>query len=128
MPEIILDSLCKKFGKNIAADNLSLNIKDGEYICMLGPSGSGKTTCMRMICGLTKPDSGKIYLDGRDITKEGIDIRNSTMLSQTYSLFPHMSVYDNVMFSPCIKKWPKDISEKITMDMLRMVHLESKSE
>ena len=128
MPEIVLRDLCKRYGDSIAADGLSLEIRDGEYMCILGPTGAGKTTCMRMICGLTKPDSGSVLFDGRDVTDEDVDLRESTMLSQSYALFPHMNVYDNVMFAPMIKEWPEDESKQIVRSMLRMVHLEKKAE
>lgn len=128
MPEITLENVCKKFDDSVAADNLSLNIRDGEYICILGPTGAGKTTCMRMICGLTVPDSGRILFDGEDITNKDIDLRNATMLSQTYSLFPHMSVYDNVMFAPKIHEWPESTSKQIVRSMMNMVHLEQKAD
>lgn len=128
MPEITLENVCKKFDDSVAADNLSLSIRDGEYICILGPTGAGKTTCMRMICGLTVPDSGRILFDGEDITNKDIDLRNATMLSQTYSLFPHMSVYDNVMFAPKIHEWPESTSKQIVRSMMNMVHLEQKAD
>ncbi len=128
MPEIVLDGLCKSFDDSVAADNLSLSIDDGEYICILGPTGAGKTTCMRMICGLTRPDSGKVYFDGEDVTEKDVDMRNATMLSQAYSLFPHMNVYDNIMFAPRIKEWPDDSSKQIVRSMLHMVHLDQKAD
>ena len=128
MPEIILDDLRKEFDGVVAADGLSLTIGDGEYVCILGPTGAGKTTCMRMVCGLTKPDSGRVLMDGRDVTDDSVDSRNATMLSQTYALFPHLNVYDNVMFAPRIKEWPEDSSKQIVRSMLHMVHLEQKAE
>lgn len=128
MPEIILDNICKKFDDSVAADGLCLHIKDGEYVCILGPTGAGKTTCMRMICGLTTPDSGKVLFDGEDVTNKDIDLRNATMLSQTYSLFPHMSVYDNVMFAPKIHEWPESTSKQVVRSMMNMVHLEQKAD
>ena len=97
-------------------------------MCILGPTGAGKTTCMRMICGLTRPDSGRVLFDGRDVTDEDIDLRESTMLSQTYALFPHMDVYNNVMFAPRIKEWPDFEAKQIVKSMLHMVHLEKKAE
>ena len=118
MPEIVLDDLCKDFDGHVAADHLSLTIGDGEYVCILGPTGAGKTTAMRMICGLTIPDSGRVLLDGRDVTMDSPDSRNATMLTQTYALFPHMTVYNNVMFAPKTKGWPEDESRQIVRSML----------
>jgi ABC-type Fe3+/spermidine/putrescine transport system ATPase subunit len=128
VPEIRLEGLCKTFGDTVAADGLSLDIADGEYVCILGPTGAGKTTCMRMICGLTRPDSGRVYFDGEDITDKDIDLRETTMLSQTYALFPNMNVYGNVKFAPTIKEWPEESSKQIVKSMLHMVHLEKKAE
>lgn len=128
MPEIVLDGLCKSFGDAVAADHLSLTIEDGEYVCVLGPTGAGKTTLMRMVCGLTAPDSGRVLLGGRDATADPPDRRNATMLTQTYALFPHMTVYDNVMFAPRTKGWPEDDSKQIVRSMLHLVHLDQKAD
>lgn len=127
MPEIILENLCKDFDGHKAADNMNLRIEDGEYICILGPTGAGKTTCMRMICGLTRPDSGRILLDGVDVTELSPDMRNATMLSQAYSLFPHMNVFENIIFAPMIKEWSLEESQQIVKSMLHLVHLEQKA-
>ena len=128
MPEIVLDNVSKKFGETVAADALSLRIEDGEYVCILGPTGAGKTTCMRMICGLTHPDSGRVYLDGRDVTDDPVDTRNATMLTQSYALFPHMNVYNNVKFAPQIKGWAPEDIKQVVRSTLHMVHLEQKAE
>ena len=128
MPEIVLEDLCKDFDGHVAADHLDLKINDGEYVCILGPTGAGKTTAMRMICGLTIPDSGRVLLDGRDVTMDSPDSRNATMLTQTYALFPHMTVYNNVMFAPKTKGWPEDESKQIVRSMLHMVHLDQKAD
>lgn len=126
MPEIILDGLTKSYGDTKAADGLSLTVRDGEYLCILGPTGAGKTTCLRMICGLTKPDFGKVLFDGADVCNTPISERRTTMLSQVYSLFPPLTVYENVMFSPKIKEWPEDDSRQLVKSMLRMVHMDHK--
>ncbi|MDR1404081.1 MAG: ABC transporter ATP-binding protein [Candidatus Methanoplasma sp.] len=127
MPEIVLDSLQKNFGSCSAADGLSLKVKDGEYLCILGPTGSGKTTCLRMICGLTKPDGGRVLFDGIDVTDVPVSERRATMLSQVYSLFPSKTVYGNVMFSPQIKEWDEETSKQLVKSMIKMVHMEGKA-
>ncbi|MDR3206107.1 MAG: ABC transporter ATP-binding protein [Candidatus Methanoplasma sp.] len=127
MPEITLDGLVKEYGGVKATDGLSLTVRDGEYLCILGPTGSGKTTCLRMICGLTAPDSGKVLFDGRDVTNEPVSRRKAAMLSQVYSLFPSNTVYENVMFSPKIQEWPEDDARQIVKSMIKMVHMESKA-
>ena len=126
MPEIVLDKLCKDYNGHLAANELSLVVNDGEYLCILGPTGSGKTTCLRMICGLTKPDKGKVLFDGVDVTKKAVSERKAAMLSQVYSLFPPKTVYENVMFSPVIKEWEEGDAKQLVKSMIRMVHMESK--
>ena len=126
MPEIVLDKLCKDYNGHLAANELSLVVKDGEYLWILGPTGSGKTTCLRMICGLTKPDKGKVLFDGIDVTKKAVSERKAAMLSQVYSLFPPKTVYENVMFSPVIKEWDEGDAKQLVKSMIRMVHMESK--
>jgi ABC-type Fe3+/spermidine/putrescine transport system ATPase subunit len=126
MPEIVLDGLVKRYGDVTAADGLDLRIEDGEYLCILGPTGSGKTTCLRMICGLTRPDEGTVTFDGTDIGDLPVSERRATMLSQTYSLFPPLTVHENVMFSPSVKGWPEADSRQLVRNMIRMVHMEHK--
>jgi ABC-type Fe3+/spermidine/putrescine transport system ATPase subunit len=126
VPEIILDGLTKAFSGRRAADELSLTVKNGEYLCILGPTGSGKTTCLRMICGLTKPDEGRVLFDGADVTNKAVSERKAAMLSQVYSLFPPKTVYENVMFSPVIKEWDEKDAKQLVKSMIRMVHMENK--
>lgn len=123
MPEIRMECVTKRFGEITACDELSLNVKDGEYFCLLGPSGSGKTTCMRMICGLTEADSGHIYFDDREVTDLPSNERNATMLLQSYALFPKMDVVHNVIFSPRIKGWEEEETQKVAKAMITMVHM-----
>lgn len=126
MPEIVLDNLVKRYGDTMAADGLDLTIKDGEYLCILGPTGSGKTTCLRMICGLTKQDSGRITFDSVDMSDVPVTDRRTTMLSQVYSLFPPLTVYENVMFSPSVKEWSEEDSRQLVRSMIKMVHMDHK--
>ena len=128
MPSIVLKGLMKRYGNTIAADDLDLEINDGEYLCILGPTGAGKTTCMRMICGLTRPDGGKVFFDGRDVTNLETEERGAAMLSQVYSLFPQMTVYENVLFGPRIKGWDEDENRQLAKSMLTMVHLSSRAD
>jgi len=127
VPEIVLDGLCKEYKGHKAADGLTLKVNDGEYLCILGPTGSGKTTCLRMICGLTKPDRGKVLFDGVDVTNRPVSERKATMLSQTYALFPPKTVYENVMFSPQINGWNEEDAKQLVKGMLDLVHMESKA-
>lgn len=126
MPEITLSGLVKRYGETTAANGLSLTIHDGEYLCILGPTGSGKTTCLRMICGLTTPDEGTVSYDGEDMTEVSTSDRHAAMLSQVYSLFPPLTVYENVMFAPKINQWSESDSKQIVKSMITLVHMENK--
>ena len=126
MSDIILEGLRKDYGGCLAANDLSLKVNDGEYLCILGPTGSGKTTCLRMICGLTKPDKGKVLFGGRDVTNIPISERKAAMLSQVYSLFPPKTVYENVIFSPEIKEWDEEEAKQLVKSTIKMVHMENK--
>ena len=128
MPEIRLDNLVKSYDGVVAADGLSLEVRDGEYMCVLGPTGAGKTTCLRMICGLTKQDSGTVSFDGVCVNPVPTSERHAAMLSQVYSLFPPLTVYDNVMFAPKIRGWNEDESKQLVRSMLKMVHMTHKAE
>ena len=128
MPSIILKDLTKKFDDTVAADNLNLEVNDGEYLCILGPTGAGKTTCMRMICGLTRPDGGQVLFDNVDVTNLETEERGAAMLSQVYSLFPQMTVHDNVLFGPKIKGWDEEENKQLAKSMLTMVHLYNRAD
>lgn len=128
MPSIRLSEVTKKFGTTQAADGLNLEIQDKEYLCILGPTGAGKTTALRMICGLTPPSSGRILFDGQDVTGMEVERREAVMLSQVYSLFPHMDVQQNVLFGPSIKEWSEKDCQRLARNMLEMVHLSNRSQ
>src|SRR5213595_1566169 len=98
MAEVVLDRVTKRFGEVVAVGDLSLTIGDGEFIVLLGPTGAGKTTTLRLVAGLERPDAGRVLLDGRDVTLEPPAARDTTFVFQQYSLYPHLSVYDNLAF------------------------------
>ncbi len=102
---------------------MELTIRDGEYLVILGPSGAGKTTLLRTIAGLLAPDRGRIRIDGRDVTSLPPDERQVALMPQVYSLFPHMTVWENTTFSPSVKGWPADRRDLLAREMLSMVHL-----
>ena len=93
---IELRDTTRAFGTVVALDRVSLEITSGEFFALLGPSGSGKTTCLRLIAGFDRPDSGRILLDGEDVTETPPYDRNLNTVFQDYALFPHMTVADNV--------------------------------
>lgn len=123
MPSIILRGLTKAFRGFVAIDHLDLEIKDGEYMVLLGPTGAGKTTLLRMIAGLTKPDEGDVLIGGKDVTKMLPESRGLTYMSQTYSLFPQLPVWDNVRFSPDVKGLPSEDTDMLAREMLLLVGL-----
>ncbi|PJG84162.1 ferric ABC transporter ATP-binding protein [Caviibacterium pharyngocola] len=93
---LVLKNITKAFGKTVVIDNLDLTIKRGTMVTLLGPSGCGKTTVLRLVAGLESPTSGQIFIDGEDVTKSSIQNRDICIVFQSYALFPHMSIGDNV--------------------------------
>ena len=125
MPEvdIRLDRVTKTFGETVAVDDLSLDIQEGEFFSMLGPSGCGKTTTLRMIGGFEEPSYGTVYLGGRDVTDLPPYQRDVNTVFQSYALFPHLDVFENVAFGLRRKKVEKGEIQKRVMDSLRLVDL-----
>ena len=99
-----IEQLSKSYGSNNALSDISLEVRDDEYVTLLGPSGSGKSTLLRIIAGLEKPDNGRVVLDGRDITSQPAHLRGLGIVQQSYALFPHLSVYDNIAFGLRFRK------------------------
>ncbi len=123
MPEIHIKNLKKAFGDLVAIDDLTIDVKDGEYLTILGPTGAGKTTLLRLIAGLTDQTSGSIFIDGKCVDDLPPERRKVAFLSQTYSLFPHMDVWENTTFGPIARGWNPEQVEIIGREMLEMVHL-----
>ncbi|MEB3201937.1 MAG: ABC transporter ATP-binding protein [Synechococcus sp.] len=97
---IALENVSRRFGAQLAVRNLSLSIAPGEFFSLLGPSGSGKSTTLRLIAGFEQPDAGRIWLQGRDLTEAPPHRRPVNTVFQSYALFPHLTVWDNVAFGP----------------------------
>ncbi|MEM9965853.1 MAG: ABC transporter ATP-binding protein, partial [Asticcacaulis sp.] len=95
---IRFENVSKHFGKNTAVDNVSLEIKEGEFFSLLGPSGCGKTTLLRMLAGFEMPSEGRIYIDEKDVSLTPPNKRPVNMVFQSYAVFPHMSVLENVAY------------------------------
>lgn len=114
MSFLALDALSLAYGKTVAVNALDLQVRRGELVALLGPSGCGKTTTMRAIAGLMPVKSGKITLDGRDITRTPANKRGVGLMFQSYALFPHLSVYENVAFGLRLKGMSgKDLDDKV---------------
>lgn len=107
MAQVILENVTKKFGNVVAVNNVNLEIKSGEFIVLVGPSGCGKTTTLRMIAGLEEVSEGKIFIGDKVINDVPPKDRNIAMVFQSYALYPHMKVYDNLSFGLRLRKIPK---------------------
>ncbi|QXI44513.1 ABC transporter ATP-binding protein [Pseudomonas wayambapalatensis] len=119
-----LDNLCKRYGAIDAVVATNLAIEQGEFVSLLGPSGCGKTTTLQMIAGFVDVSSGRILLDGRDITHAKPSSRGLGVVFQSYALFPHMTVADNVAFGLRMRKQPEaEIRRKVT-EVLALVRLD----
>jgi len=118
-----LVDLRRRFGRVNALDGLSIELAPGELVALLGPSGCGKTTALRALAGLERLDSGRILLDGRDITRMPASRRDMGMVFQAYSLFPHLSARDNVAFGLRLRGMAAAARRKVADRMLELVHL-----
>jgi putative spermidine/putrescine transport system ATP-binding protein len=118
-----LQNLTLAYGETVAVDSLDLTIAKGELVALLGPSGCGKTTTMRAVAGLLKPRSGHIVLDGADITRVAANRRNVGLVFQSYALFPHLSVHENVAFGLRLKKMASPAVAEQVMQGLATVGL-----
>lgn len=127
MPEIRLLDVFKRFGKVSAISGVNLEIRNGEYMCVLGPTGSGKTTLLRLIAGLIEPDEGEILIDGKRVNKLPPEERDVAYMPQQYALFPHMSVQDNVAFGPISRGKSSAEASKTASDALKLVRLEGRN-
>lgn len=107
MARVYLDQVCKNFGDFIAVDNLNLDVQDKEFVTLVGPSGCGKTTTLRMIAGLEKVSTGKIYFDNDSVGHLPANYRDIAMVFQSYALYPHMNVYENIGFALKMMRIPR---------------------
>jgi len=123
-PLIRFKNVTKKFGEFVAIDDLSLDIYAQEFFALLGPSGCGKTTMMRMLAGFESPTTGRIELAGQDIAPVPPNKRAVNMMFQSYALFPHLSIWDNIAFGLRRDKMEKDAIAARVAEMLKLTRLE----
>lgn len=122
---IRIENLRKEFDKGVVAlDSINLTFDEGSFIALLGPSGCGKTTTLNCIAGLLEPTSGSIYFDDRDVTNLAPKDRNIGMVFQSYALYPHMKVIDNIAFSLKQKGMPKAERHEKARQMARKLQIE----
>ena len=116
MAEVRLENICKRFGADIALDNVTMTIPDGAFVVLLGPTGAGKTTTLRLVSGLDAPDSGEIFINDQPVKHMIPAQRNVAVVFQQYSLYPHLTVRENLAFplrSPLLKTPEDEIKKKI---------------
>ena len=120
---LVLKNITKSFGKSVVIDNLDLTIRRGTMVTLLGPSGCGKTTVLRLVAGLENPTSGQIFIDGEDVTKSSIQNRDICIVFQSYALFPHMSIGDNVGYGLRMQNVNKEERKQRIKEALELVDL-----
>lgn len=121
---LVLKDIHKSFGAVVALKGVSAEIREGELVTFVGPSGCGKTTLLRVICGLTKPDSGEVILDGQVINDRTPDKRGTQMCFQNYALFPHLTVAGNIGYGLEVHKWEKKRVKERVKELLHLVQLD----
>lgn len=128
MADVVLHNASKNFGPVTAVDHIDLSINDGEFVVLLGPTGAGKTTTLRLIAGLENLDTGRVMIDGRDVSGDAPALRDVSFVFQQYSLYPHLTVYDNLAFplrSPT-RRVPEDEIRRKIIDIATMLHIDHK--
>jgi len=128
MASISLQGITKRFGDITAVDDMRLDIADGEFFVLLGPSGAGKTTTLRLIAGLETPDAGSLRMNGEDVTAAAPALRDCAFVFQQYSLYPHLTVFDNIAFplrAPMRRIAEAEIRRRVER-VATMLHIESK--
>jgi len=125
-PDVMIElrGVTKRYGSLVANDHLDLTVRRGELMTLLGPSGCGKTTALRTLTGHVRPDEGRVFIDGKDVTDLPTHQRELGMVFQNFALFPHMTVRDNVGFPLMIRNLPKPEQTERVAQALRLVRLE----
>ena len=123
MTRIAIEGLSKQFDHNVAVDSMDLTIPTGELFFLLGPSGSGKTTFLRMLAGLVEPDAGRIRFDGADVTAVAPHKRGAAMVFQSYALYPHLTVRENIGFGLRVRGHERAEMARKVEDVARILEL-----
>ena len=125
MSSIKIKNISKWFGNNLVIKNVSLEIKDGEFVVLVGPSGCGKSTLLRIISGLEDLDEGEIFINSEDVTNKIPSERELSMVFQSYALYPHMNVYENIGFSLKTSGVDKELLKKKIAEVAKILKLDS---
>jgi multiple sugar transport system ATP-binding protein len=125
MSQVRFESVTKVFNKVVATDDVSLEVAEGEFVVLLGPSGCGKTTLLRCLAGLEKVDAGRIFIGDRDVTHLPPGRRRIAMVFQSYAVFPHMTLYDNIGFGLKMQKESKATIKTRVESVAALVHIEN---
>jgi multiple sugar transport system ATP-binding protein len=128
MAEVRLEGVSKQFLKVTAVQDVSLTVADSEFVVLLGPTGAGKTTTLRLVSGLEQPDAGRVWISGRDATRTPSATRDVAFVFQQYSLYPHLSVFDNLAFplrSPA-RSFPRTHIDRKVREVARLLRIEDK--
>ncbi len=120
---VVFDRVTKKYGAVTAVDDVSFEVAEGELVTLLGPSGCGKTTTLRMVAGLEAVTAGRVLIGGKDVTLRAANERDVSMVFQSYALFPHMTVLENVCYGPLSMHSDKARARDMARDKLRMLGL-----
>ena len=123
--EVAIRGVTKRFGSTVALEGIELTIAGGEFFTLLGPSGSGKTTLLRAIGGFSRVDAGSIVIDGQEVTHMGPAKRPTAMVFQSYALFPHLSVFENVAFGLRVRRMPRAEIRNGVMRALQLVKMDA---
>jgi len=126
MPSVKLVNVSKRFEIVKALSDVTFDVRDGEYLCVLGPTGSGKTTLLRIIAGILDPDEGEITFDDHPANRIAVEERNVAYMPQTYALFPFLNVVENVMYGPLAKGIPRREAYEIALKLLDVMRLEDR--
>jgi putative spermidine/putrescine transport system ATP-binding protein len=124
VPALELRSVRKRYGSTVAVDDIDLRLEGGEFLTLLGPSGSGKTTILRLVAGFTQPTSGAIVIKGRDVSPLPPNRRDIGLVFQSYALFPHLTVAENIRFPLEARHWKRDSIRERISEVVSLVHLD----
>ena len=124
MTRVRFDHITKRFGQTVALEHINFQVEAGELFFLLGPSGCGKSTLLRLVAGLHEPSGGRVWFNDRDVTALGTEKRNAVMCFQSYALWPHMTVADNVRFGLKVRRVPRAEQDRRLAEVLRLVRME----